>query len=79
MAVEVGSLVVRASFGAAPATDGAEARLRAEIARLRRLVRAHENLELLGALEALGGDALARYRAIRRCEDFAPPLAEGAK
>lgn len=54
-------------------------RARAEIARLRRLVRAHENLELLGALEALGGDALARYRAIRRCEDFAPPLAEGAK
>lgn len=40
MAVEVGSLVVRASFGTVPTSDGAEGRLRAEIARLRRELRA---------------------------------------
>src|SRR5690606_25955047 len=47
----------------------------AELARTRRLARAHENLALLGGLRARGGEALERYLAIRECERFTPRLA----
>jgi hypothetical protein len=54
--------------------ETALAKSQAAMARLRRLVRAHENLELLGALTARGGEELERYRAIRACERFTPRL-----
>jgi hypothetical protein len=54
--------------------ETALAKTQASIARIRRLVRAHENLELLGTLAARGGEDLERYRAIRACERFTPRL-----
>jgi hypothetical protein len=54
MAVEIGSLIVRASFGAGPQSESAEARLREEIARLRQ--------DLLDEMQELIAEAERRSR-----------------
>ena len=54
MAVEVGSLVVRASFGSGRSSDSEAARLREEVGRMRR--------ELLAEMEEMIAEAERRMR-----------------
>jgi hypothetical protein len=65
---------LRLSVAEEESLERALADTQASLARIRRLVRAHENLALLGALSARAGEDLERYRAIRRCERFTPRL-----